>query len=362
MNLNFTTAKINCNYNVSVNINSGGIPPFSYKWSNGNTTSQLNNVPPGNYAVTVTDKIFCQKDTSINLPSFRATKTVKIDSTICFGKCITFGKNTICTSGAYSETFFVDASCLDSIVTLNLTVAPPLTLPTIVSGVDCRYNITINPAGGKPPYSYLWKDGATTNPRTNLPAGTYSLTVSDASNCQKKDTSFVLVSLELNITQKIDSADCGKANGRIEVVTVNKIKSAVWQDNTTNSLVRENLKAGRYTLTLTDVNGCIKRFDFEVGEKDNCGCNFYTAISPNGDGKNDYFFIDCKKKGCPDVLEVCFPENEIVIFNRWGNVVFKAKPYKNDWDAQGLPDGVYYYQFRRDPNSKVEKGSIIVKK
>jgi uncharacterized protein (TIGR02145 family)/gliding motility-associated-like protein len=362
MNLSFTTAKINCNYNVSVNINSGGIPPFSYKWSNGNTTTQLNNVPPGNYTVTVTDKIFCQKDTFINLPSFRATKTVKIDSTICFGKCITFGKNTICTSGAYNETFFVAASCLDSIVTLNLTVAPPLTLPTIVSGVDCRYNITINPAGGKPPYSYLWKDGATTNPRTNLPAGTYSLTVSDASNCQKKDTSFVLVSLELNITQKIDSADCGKANGRIEVVTVNKIKSAVWQDSPTSSLVRENLKAGRYTLTLTDVNGCIKRFDFEVGEKDNCGCNFYTAISPNGDGKNDYFFIDCKKKGCPDVLEVCFPENEIVIFNRWGNVVFKAKPYKNDWDAQGLPDGVYYYQFRRDPNSKVEMGSIIVKK
>ena len=42
-------------------------------------------------------------------------------------------------------------------------------------------------------------------------------------------------------------------------------------------------------------------------------------------------------------------------------MVFKAEPYKNDWDAKGLPDGVYYYQFRRDPNSKVEKGSIIVK-
>ena len=361
MNLSFTTSKINCNYNVSVNINSGGIPPFSYKWSNGNTSAQLNNVPPGNYAVTVTDKILCQKDTFINLPNFRRTKTVKIDSTICFGKCVTFGKNTICKSGAYSETFFDAASCLDSIVMLNLTVTVPLTLPTLVSGIDCRYNIAINPAGGKPPYSYLWKDGATTNPRTNLPAGTYAVTVSDASNCQNKDTSFVLVPLELNITQKIDSADCGKANGRIEVVTVNKIKSAVWQDSPTNSLVRENLKPGRYTLTLTDVNGCIKRFDFEVGEKDNCGCNFYTSISPNGDGKNDYFFIDCKKKGCSDVLEVCFPENEIVIFNRWGNVVFKDRPYKNNWDAQGLPDGVYYYQFRRDPNSKVEKGSIIVK-
>jgi gliding motility-associated-like protein len=361
MNLSFTTAKINCNYNVSVNINSGGIPSFSYKWSNGNTTSQLNNVPSGNYAVTVTDKIFCQKDTSINLPSFRTTKTVKIDSTICFGKCITFGKNTICTTGAYSETFFVAASCLDSIVTLNLTVAAPLMLPTVVSGVDCKYNLTVNPSGGKAPYRFSWQGGNSGNSRNGLAPGSYSLTVTDAVGCQK-DTIFKLVPLDITITNKIDSADCGKANGRIEIVTVNKIKSAVWQDNTTNSLVRENLKAGRYTLTLTDVNGCIKRFDFEVGEKDNCGCNFYTAISPNGDGKNDYFFIDCKKKGCPDVLEVCFPENEIVIFNRWGNVVFKAKPYKNDWDAQGLPDGVYYYQFRRDPNSKVEMGSIIVKK
>jgi hypothetical protein len=295
MNLSFTTSKINCNYNVSVNINSGGIPPFSYKWSNGNITAQLNNVPPGNYDVTVTDKIFCQKDTSINLPSFRTTKTVKIDSTICFGKCITFGKNTICTAGTYSETFFVAASCLDSIVTLNLTVAAPLTLPTVVSGVDCKYNLTVNPSGGKAPYRFSWQGGNSGNSRNGLAPGSYSLTVTDAVGCQK-DTIFKLAPLEINITQKIDSADCGKANGRIEIVTSSKIKSAVWQDNTT-SLIRENLKAGRYTLTLTDVNGCIKTFDFEVGERDNCTCDFYTAISPNGDGKNDYFFIDCKTKG-----------------------------------------------------------------
>jgi gliding motility-associated-like protein len=298
---------VSCGINdLKVTVVKGGIPPFTYKWSTGETTDVLKNAKAGTYTVTVTDKRFCNQEFSFNVP-----------------------------------------------------VLPPLTLSSIVTISNCKYNITINPSGGKPPYSYLWKDGATTNPRTNLPAGTYAVTVSDAANC-KKDTSFVLAPLEINITQKIDSADCGKANGRIEVVTSSKIKSAVWQDNTT-SLVRENLKAGEYTLTLTDVNGCIKTFDFEVGEKDNCTCDFYTAISPNGDGKNDYFFIDCKKKGCSDVLEVCFEYNKVVIFNRWGNVVFKAEPYKNDWDAQGLPDGVYYYQFRRDPNSKVEKGSIIVK-
>jgi gliding motility-associated-like protein len=299
---------VSCGINdLKVTVVKGGIPPFTYKWSTGETTDILKNAKAGTYTVTVTDKRFCNQEFIFNIP-----------------------------------------------------VLPPLTLSSIVTISNCKYNITINPAGGKPPYRYSWKDGATTNPRTNLPAGTYAVTVSDASNCQK-DTTFVLVPLELNITQKIDSADCGKANGRIEVVTVNKIKSAVWQDNTTNSLVREKLKPGKYTLTLTDVNGCIKTIVFEVGEKDNCSCDFYTAISPNGDGKNDYFFIDCKKKGCSDVLKVCFPENEVIIFNRWGNVVFKAEPYENDWDAQGLPDGVYYYQFRRDPNSKVEKGSIIVK-
>jgi len=361
MNLSFTTSKINCNYNVSVNINLGGIPPFSYKWSNGNTTAQLNNVPPGNYTVTVTDKIFCQKDTFINLPSFRTTKMVKIDTTICFGKSIVFGKNTINKSGTYSETFFVAASCLDSIVTLNVTISAPLTLPTLVSGANCRNNITINPAGEKPPYSYLWKDGATTNPRTNLPAGTYAVTVSDAANCQK-DTTFVLVLLELNITEKIDSADCGKANGRIEVVTVNKIKSAVWQDNPTNSLVRENLQAGKYTLTLTDVNGCIKTIDFVVGEKNNCSCTIYSTINPN-DPDNQFFHIECwTKKDCPNNQSSCLEQIELYIYNRWGNLVYKDLNYKNDWDAPGLPDGVYYYQFRRASDKKFEKGSIVVKR
>ena len=299
---------VSCGINdLKVTVVKGGIPPFTYKWTTGETTDVLKNAKAGTYTVTVTDKRFCNQEFSFNIP-----------------------------------------------------VLPPLTLSSIVTISNCKYNITINPAGGKPPYSYLWKDGATTNPRTNLSAGTYAVTMSDAANC-KKDTSFVLAPLELNITQKIDSADCGKTNGRIEVVSGSKIKSAVWQDNIT-SLVRENLKAGRYTLTLTDVNGCIKTFDFEIGEKDNCVCNFYTAISPNGDEKNDYFFIDCKKKGCPDVLEVCFPENEVIIYNRWGNVVFKVKGYKNKWDAHGLPDGVYYYQFRRDSNSKVEKGSIVVKR
>ena len=299
---------VSCGINdLKVTVVKGGIPPFTYKWSTGETTDILKNAKAGTYTVTVTDKRFCNQEFSFNVP-----------------------------------------------------VLPPLTLSSIVAISNCKYNITINPAGGKPPYRYLWKDGATTNPRTNLQAGTYAVTVSDAANCQK-DTTFVLVPLELNITQKIDSADCGKANGRIEVVTVNKIKSAVWQDNAT-SLVRENLKPGIYKLTLTDVNGCIKTFDFVVGEKNNCSCTIYSTINPN-DPANQFFHIECwTKKDCPNNQSSCLEQIELFIYNRWGNLVYKDPNYINTWDAQGLPDGVYYYQFKRSSDKKIEKGSIVVKR
>ena len=299
---------VSCGINdLKVTVVKGGIPPFTYKWSTGETTDVLKNAKAGTYTVTVTDKRFCNEEFSFNVP-----------------------------------------------------VLPPLTLSSIVTISNCKYNITINPSGGKPPYSYLWKDGATTNPRTNLPAGTYAVTVSDAANC-KKDTSFVLAPLEINITQKIDSADCGKANGRIEVVTSSKIKSAVWQDNAPNSLVRENLKADEYTLTLTDVNGCIKTIDFEVGEKNNCSCTIYSTINPK-DPANQFFHIECWTKDCPNKPNSCLEIIELYIYNRWGNLVYKDSDYKNTWDAQGLPDGVYYYQFKRSSGTKFEKGSIVVKR
>ncbi len=65
----------------------------------------------------------------------------------------------------------------------------------------------------------------------------------------------------------------------------------------------------------------------------------FTAVSPNGDGINDVFYI----AGIED-----FPESELVVYNRWGNQVFESENYKNDWGGtwdgdKDLPDGTYYY-------------------
>lgn len=79
------------------------------------------------------------------------------------------------------------------------------------------------------------------------------------------------------------------------------------------------------------------------------------AITPNGDGVNDNLIFD--------ILEIApdkYPNNELVVFNRWGNVVHKSKPYLNDWQGNGrngkpLPHGTYYYILRLD----ISEGAII---
>ena len=60
-------------------------------------------------------------------------------------------------------------------------------------------------------------------------------------------------------------------------------------------------------------------------------------FTPNGDNKNDTFFIPG--------LET-YSANELTIINRWGNNVYETKNYKNDWSGQGLVEGTYYYILR----------------
>jgi len=81
----------------------------------------------------------------------------------------------------------------------------------------------------------------------------------------------------------------------------------------------------------------------------------YNAITPNGDGLNDVFVFDILNFRPDD-----FPDNEIIIFNRWGDVIYEAKPYNNDWDGSGVsgtlvPEGTYYYILRLN----VGEGEII---
>jgi gliding motility-associated-like protein len=81
-----------------------------------------------------------------------------------------------------------------------------------------------------------------------------------------------------------------------------------------------------------------------------------TCITPNGDGTNDLFII-------PNVDY--FKKNSLVIYNRWGNVIYKQAPYINDWDGKSmngndLPDAVYYYILDLGNDKKTHTGYVLI--
>jgi gliding motility-associated-like protein len=74
------------------------------------------------------------------------------------------------------------------------------------------------------------------------------------------------------------------------------------------------------------------------------------VITPNGDSKNDVFKIIG--------LDV-YPQSELVIFNRWGKLVYKNSDYLNDWNGGDSPDGVYYYILTLKDDSKYH-GTVTI--
>ena len=87
-------------------------------------------------------------------------------------------------------------------------------------------------------------------------------------------------------------------------------------------------------------------------------CIATNLITPNGDGENDAFYISCVDD--PDLN----PRNRLVIYNEYGDEVYSASPYRNDWEGTfegaDVPDGAYYYIFSPGPGQSESRGSITV--
>lgn len=77
-------------------------------------------------------------------------------------------------------------------------------------------------------------------------------------------------------------------------------------------------------------------------------------ISPNNDGINDYFEIYNIES---------YPNNELIVFDSRGRIVFQASSYNNEWDATNIPQGAYFYKLliKEGENKKIINGSITIK-
>jgi len=85
------------------------------------------------------------------------------------------------------------------------------------------------------------------------------------------------------------------------------------------------------------------------------------AITPNGDGLNDFLEFELLEDS-----GTIYPDNELIIFNRWGDIVFRARPYNNDWSGRGndgkeLPHATYYYVLRLNISEGIIlKGDVTI--
>jgi gliding motility-associated-like protein len=117
-----------------------------------------------------------------------------------------------------------------------------------------------------------------------------------------------------------------------------------------------------YSLTVSS-NGCTSIPSIVTVVVYNCIVDFFIpeGFSPNNDGVNDLFVI----RGIQN-----YPNNSFLIYNRWGNKVFEAKPYQNNWDGKSdfglilsgdeLPIGTYFYLLDLGIGSDVIKGTIYL--
>ncbi|SIT88650.1 ice-binding family protein [Pontibacter indicus] len=78
------------------------------------------------------------------------------------------------------------------------------------------------------------------------------------------------------------------------------------------------------------------------------------VFTPNNDGENDTWMIGNLAN---------YPDNEVVVVNRWGNEVYKSKAYQNNWNGDKLAEGTYYYLIRLtlcDGSEKTYKGYVMI--
>ena len=94
----------------------------------------------------------------------------------------------------------------------------------------------------------------------------------------------------------------------------------------------------------------------DIGET----CTPPTIFTPNMDNYNDAFVVPC-------LFELSkYPNNEVVIFNQWGDEVFRAQPYMNDWmgtyNGEDLPVGTYFYIIDLNDGSDPITGFLVLER
>lgn len=263
---------------------SGSSPPYTYHWSNGSNANYQNNLPAGIYAVTITSSLGC---TIVGVDTIFQPHTMNINITgtasICpetqngtltanppssAGTCTYVWSNGATTktinnlpAGTYAVTVTNAQGC-EGADTASIETYPETVVELYATNAKCfntpTGKITSLVSGGTPPFTYLWSNGATTSGLSAIPAGTYSVTVTDLAGCTQVQEASVLQPEDISVSFTGSGGSCG-ANGTLTANATGGTGAYQWAwSNGANTQTITGLAPGNYSVTVSDAKGCSK--------------------------------------------------------------------------------------------------------
>lgn len=310
INISFNSRNPSClnhaNGAINANIN-GGVWPYSFLWSNGDTIDSLTNLQVGLYGLTITDSIGCEMSDSITLQSTDSliiSFTNYTSSLSCYGELTAITVNisggttasgnytidwvsngdtnsqTILGGGLHQILVSDDVGCED---TTTVFIASPnaLTVDTNSTNPSCLGNdgtidLTIN--GGTLPYQIQWSTGDNGTSVTGLSAGTYWVVIVDS--CGIKDSLSVELAPFIS-TLNIDNFNlvqpsCSDDDGAIDITVSGGFTPYTY--SWSNGQGTEDLSGigyGNYTILITDDCGLTTTATYTLNQMIN-------TVSANG--------------------------------------------------------------------------------
>ena len=281
---------------------SGGTPGYNYLWSNGQTNTTATGLIAGAYTVTITDTNGCTATSATNIFEPLPVDITQILTTdvACAGDAT--GTASVSVNGGTAPYSFIwsGAAGQTGFVATGLSAGTQTVMATDVNGCSTIDTFIINePAqalsgllvgqdalcagvsngelgaivqGGTGSYNYLWSDGQTTVVADLIPAGNYSLTVSDANGCILVLSGSIGEASAVSVTASVQQdVTCAGGNDAIAVAqsasggTPNY--SYVWSDALGQTGQSANgLVAGIYTVVATDSNFCTGSASVTISE------------------------------------------------------------------------------------------------
>ncbi len=270
---------------------SGGTPGYTYNWTPiGGTGATGNGLSAGTYTATITDANGCTATTTVTItePTVLAANISATNNITCSG--LNNGSLAVTATGGtpaygYNWTPAGGTSAIASALsagsyTVNVTDANgctasatgTITEPTVLSSaitntgnITCfggnNGTLTVTPAGGNPAYTYAWApSGGNASTASNLSAGSYTVTVTDANGCTSSSSGNITEPSQLAVTASGPSVICAGTKAKLSSIPAGGTAPYTYSwtpagGNAQNANVVVS-RTTTYTVTVTDANGC----------------------------------------------------------------------------------------------------------